>query len=156
MKKSVKFYGGKKAVDEIFKIEAETFGLETEAKALNENTEPEIEAPKPKLTLQDFRKFWKFFSFILLKLLRMILLVQPAARNGFLITLLLFGAQQLSGFNTLINYTASVFVESGSNLSILDSSMIIGLVQLLATVVTIVVIKKFGGKVCQFYSFSLC
>lgn len=57
--------------------------------------------------------------------------------------------QQLSGIFALLNYTASIFQLAGSNLTIIESSIVIGFVMLVANTTTFFVIQKVGSKVIE-------
>lgn len=60
------------------------------------------------------------------------------------IAILIF--QQFSGIDTIIFYTVSIFKASGSTMDEYQSTIVVGVVQLVATVVSFFIIDKFGRK----------
>lgn len=71
---------------------------------------------------------------------------RPACRATF-ISIALIVLNQLSGCYVILGYSTKVFEESGSNLSPIDASIWICLVQLLASVITIFLVERAGRKV---------
>lgn len=63
--------------------------------------------------------------------------------------------QQLSGVNTLIFYAKRIFDDAGSTLSSTVSSVIVGLVQVIATYFSTIMIERTGRKLLLFISGSV-
>lgn len=60
--------------------------------------------------------------------------------------------QQLSGVNTVIFYADSIFIAAGSTLSPTVSSAIVGVVQVIATYGSTVLVDRLGRKILLFIS----
>lgn len=73
----------------------------------------------------------------------------------FLLSMGLMLIQQLSGINAVIFYTVDIFEMSGSTISGHLSTIIVGIVNLLATFVANAVIDKVGRKVLVYISSGL-
>lgn len=73
----------------------------------------------------------------------------------FLLCMGLMLVQQLSGINAVIFYTVSIFEMSGSTISGHVSTIIVGVVNLLATFVANALIDKLGRKILLYVSSSL-
>ncbi|XP_071627976.1 facilitated trehalose transporter Tret1-like [Temnothorax longispinosus] len=71
------------------------------------------------------------------------------------ITLGLMFFQQLSGVNTLIFYAKIIFDHAGSTLSSSTSSVIVGIVQVIATYFSTILIERTGRKLLLFISASV-
>lgn len=54
---------------------------------------------------------------------------------------------ELSGYMTMLNYTTTIFAQSGSNWSPNTSAIIVGAIQLLGTYTSILLIDRVGRKV---------
>ena len=54
---------------------------------------------------------------------------------------------ELSGYMTMLNYTTTIFAQSGSNWSPNTSATIVGAIQLLGTYTSILLIDRVGRKV---------
>lgn len=63
--------------------------------------------------------------------------------------------QQLSGVNILIFYAKKIFDDTGSILSSPTSSVIVGVVQVIATYFSTVLIERVGRKLLLFISASV-
>lgn len=63
--------------------------------------------------------------------------------------------QQLSGVNTLIFYAKRIFDDSGSTLNSSTSSVIVGVVQVIATYFSTILIERTGRKLLLFISASV-
>jgi facilitated trehalose transporter len=64
----------------------------------------------------------------------------------FLVTLILF-FQQVSGIDTIIFYTVDIFRSSGSAINDYSATVIVGLVQLVATFLSLFLVDRFGRRV---------
>lgn len=53
----------------------------------------------------------------------------------------------LCGAFTLVNYTAKIFVDSGSDLPPNESAIIVGVIQLIGTYVSTILVDRTGRKV---------
>lgn len=73
----------------------------------------------------------------------------------FLLSLGLMLIQQLSGINAVIFYTVSIFEMSGSTISGHLSTIIVGIVNLLATFIANALIDKLGRKILLYISSGL-
>lgn len=71
----------------------------------------------------------------------------PAARKAFLIGVVLVALNQLNGSFTMLNYTATIFKESGSNLTPNMSAIVIGTIQVIGTIISTSLVEKAGRKV---------
>lgn len=76
-------------------------------------------------------------------------------RRATYITLGLMFFQQLSGVNSLIFYAKRIFDDAGSTLSSSISSVIIGVVQVIATYFSTIMIERAGRKLLLFISASV-
>lgn len=56
---------------------------------------------------------------------------------------------QLSGLFILVSYSTTVFIEAGSNLSAIESSMVIIVVQIIGNFIIIGLVDRIGRKVCN-------
>ncbi|XP_073997592.1 facilitated trehalose transporter Tret1-like isoform X2 [Rhodnius prolixus] len=63
---------------------------------------------------------------------------------GLTVAILIF--QQISGIDSIVFYTVSIFQASGSPLGDYEATMLVGLVQLLATIVSLFLIDYYGRK----------
>lgn len=70
-----------------------------------------------------------------------------AAKKAVFICFGLMFFQQLSGINAVIFYTGDIFSASGSNLDAKIATIIVGVVQVLATFLSSIIVDKFGRKV---------
>lgn len=72
------------------------------------------------------------------------------ARKAFAIGIGLITLSQLSGMPGMSSYTAHIFQESGSNLSPNMSAIVVGVIQILGTLVAAIFVDRFGRKVRHF------
>ncbi|XP_016990720.1 facilitated trehalose transporter Tret1-2 homolog isoform X2 [Drosophila rhopaloa] len=70
-----------------------------------------------------------------------------ASRNGLVISVLLMVFQQFSGINAVIFYTNQIFVSAGSTLDPSICSIIVGVVQVVMTLASSLLIDKSGRKI---------
>lgn len=75
------------------------------------------------------------------------LFTKAANRNALIIALLLMFFQQFSGINAVIFYTQPIFESAGSSLDSAICSIIVGIVQVLMTFVSAVLIDKAGRRI---------
>ncbi|KAF4523518.1 hypothetical protein B566_EDAN013059 [Ephemera danica] len=78
-----------------------------------------------------------------------------AAQRAMIISVGLMVAQQLSGINAVIFYTDTIFQSAGSTIPSQYSVMIVGLVQVVFTVVAALVIDRLGRRILLLFSFSV-
>lgn len=67
-------------------------------------------------------------------------------RRPFLISLFLVFLQELSGCYTMLSYTATIFEDSGSTISLNLSAIIVGAVQLVGACVSMILIHRTARK----------
>lgn len=82
-----------------------------------------------------------------------------ANRNGFFICLALMFFQQFSGINAVIFFAQSIFNAAGSTMDPAISVIVIGVVQVLSTVLAAVLVERAGRKILLLQSsiiMSLC
>lgn len=72
---------------------------------------------------------------------------KKATQRAFLISFGLMFFQQLSGINAVIFYTGDIFLAAGSSLDSKDATIIIGVIQVVATFVSSLVVDRFGRKI---------
>lgn len=70
-----------------------------------------------------------------------------ANRNGFIISIMLMFFQQFSGINAVVFFTTQIFESAGSTLDSSVSSIIVGVVQVLMTFASAVLVEKAGRKI---------
>lgn len=70
-----------------------------------------------------------------------------AACRAIFISLTLFILNQFCGFYTILGYSTKVFEEAGGNLSPIEGSIWICVVQLIASVITIYLVDRSGRKI---------
>lgn len=78
----------------------------------------------------------------------------PAARKGLLIGVCLMAINQFSGCFALINYSATIFKDSGSDINPNLSSIILASIQVLGTYVSTFLVDKVGRKILLVISCS--
>lgn len=102
-----------------------------------------------KLTWQDFSKKISFILNIKFLIYSIIYILDTnVARKSFLISIVLMALNQFCGCFAMLNYTASIFKESGSNLSPNMSAIVIGVIQLVGAYCSTFLVEKAGRKVC--------
>lgn len=72
---------------------------------------------------------------------------QPAARRALTIGLGLVALNQFCGCFAMLNYTATIFAESGSSLSPNMAAIVIGLIQLAGSYFSTLLVERAGRKV---------
>ncbi|XP_037811226.1 facilitated trehalose transporter Tret1-like [Lucilia sericata] len=73
--------------------------------------------------------------------------VEPKARKAFIIGIALMAINQFCGCFAMLNYTATIFKESGSNLTPNMSAIIVGVIQLLGSYMSTILVERAGRKV---------
>lgn len=73
--------------------------------------------------------------------------VEPKARKAFMIGFALMAINQLCGCFVMINYTATIFKQSGSNLSPNMSAIIVGIIQLFGSYMSTLLVERAGRKI---------
>lgn len=68
-------------------------------------------------------------------------------RKAFIISIFLAALNQFSGCFAMLNYTASIFQQSGSNLDPNMAAIIVGALQLLGSYVATILVDRAGRKV---------
>lgn len=74
------------------------------------------------------------------------ILGSPAARKGIFIGFVLISLNQLSGLFAFLNYTAEIFIESGSVFNPNISSAIVGMLLVAGSLVSLTIINKFSRR----------
>lgn len=72
---------------------------------------------------------------------------KKATQKAFLISFGLMFFQQFSGINAVIFYTGDIFSAAGSTLDSQDATVIVGVIQVVATFVSSLIVDKFGRKI---------
>lgn len=75
-----------------------------------------------------------------------------AGRKAFLIGMALICMHEFCGVFTMLNYTATIFRESGSSISPNLSAIIVGVIQLLGTYVATFLVDRLGRKILLTFS----
>lgn len=78
-----------------------------------------------------------------------------ATKKGLLISFGLMFFQQMSGVNAVIFYTSKIFTEAGSTLAPKEASIIVGAMQVVATLVSSLIIDRLGRRVLLLTSASI-
>lgn len=104
----------------------------------------------------EWKDFCEFFFFFKCKILFIILLktkiVTPISRRGMSIGITLMMLNIFTGPFILINYSASIFKFSGSNMDPNNSAIIMMCVQLIGTYVSTFIVDKFGRRILMMVS----
>jgi sugar porter (SP) family MFS transporter len=80
-----------------------------------------------------------------------------ATLNGLIVSLGLMVFQQMSGINAVLFYTGNIFAETGSLMAPDTSAILVGTVQLIATLLSTLLIDRAGRKILLFISsFVMC
>ncbi|XP_017846947.1 facilitated trehalose transporter Tret1-2 homolog isoform X1 [Drosophila busckii] len=74
------------------------------------------------------------------------------SRNALIISILLMVFQQFSGINAVIFYTQSIFKSAGSTLDASVCSIIVGVVQVIMTLTSSVLVERAGRKILLLFS----
>lgn len=117
--------------------------------SISEETEPfktELEKLRTsnqtlKKTAEDTSITWSDFS-------------TKSARKAMLIGIVLIWLNQFCGCFAMLNYTANIFAESGSNLTPNMSAIIVGIIQLVGAYMSTFLVDRAGRKV-RFHKKSL-
>lgn len=72
---------------------------------------------------------------------------KTVSRKALLIGLVLVSLNQLCGCFAMINYTANIFAESGSNLSPNMSAIVVGIIELFGAYISTILVDRAGRKV---------
>ncbi|EDV36329.1 uncharacterized protein Dana_GF12909 [Drosophila ananassae] len=75
------------------------------------------------------------------------ILCRKATRKGLFISIMLMMFQQLTGINAIMFYSTSIFEAAGSTLEPRFATIVIGVVQVFATITAIFLIEKVGRKI---------
>lgn len=90
---------------------------------------------------------FRFFFFFHFENCKQITVGTQAARRGFAISIILVLLVQASGVYTLQSYTTSIFHEAGSSLTPIQSSLLLCVVQMVASILTMFLIDRLGRKI---------
>lgn len=74
-------------------------------------------------------------------------LASRASRKAFIVGLFLMFLHEFCGCFTMINYTATIFAESGSEISPNLSAIMVAAIQLIGTVVSTKLVDRAGRRV---------
>lgn len=80
-------------------------------------------------------------------------LMQNPGRKSFLIGIVLAILNQFCGCIAMSNYTANIFKESGSSLSPNTSAIVVGIIQLIGSLIATNLVDRAGRKVYNFSPF---
>uniref|UniRef100_A0A6P7G8Q7 Facilitated trehalose transporter Tret1-like isoform X2 n=1 Tax=Diabrotica virgifera virgifera TaxID=50390 RepID=A0A6P7G8Q7_DIAVI len=80
----------------------------------------------------------------------------PISRRALLLGFTLLSAQQFTGTNTIINYVVPIFNEAGASLSGTVISILLGLAQMVVTIVATSTVHKFGRRPLLLLSSCMC
>lgn len=75
-----------------------------------------------------------------------IILSKPATRRGIMISLILLLFTQLSGINAVIFYTGSIFEQTKSNITSTNATIIVGVMQVIATFTASLTVDHLGRR----------
>ncbi|XP_059221136.1 facilitated trehalose transporter Tret1 isoform X2 [Stomoxys calcitrans] len=73
--------------------------------------------------------------------------VEPRARKALIIGIILMAINQFSGCFVMLNYTATIFKQAGSNLPPNESAIVVGVIQLLGSYASTLLVERAGRKV---------
>jgi len=76
----------------------------------------------------------------------------PALKKAFIISSTLMALQQLSGINVIIFYAQTIFAATGQNIAPEIASMIIGVVQIIGSIMTPLIVDKKGKRFLLLFS----
>ncbi|KAH8314336.1 hypothetical protein KR059_002967, partial [Drosophila kikkawai] len=113
--------------------------IDEEFKEIMEETQRQND--QPKVCVKEFRYHSKFQTNILVALRR------PIVLKGLGIAVLLQVFQQWTGINAILFYSSSIFEDTGSGISGSLASIIIGVTQVLSTLVGVLIIDKAGRRI---------
>lgn len=69
------------------------------------------------------------------------------AKKAMLIAFVLVALNQLCGCFAMLNYTATIFAEAGSDLTPNMSAIVVGVIQLLGSCISLILVDRAGRKV---------
>lgn len=104
------------------------WGPESNARGALQNIQNDLDAVSGKVSIKD-------------------LIYNSGNRTALIVSLALMFFQQFSGINAVIFYTESIFVSAGSTMDASVCSIIVGIVQVLMTFVSAVLIERAGRRV---------
>lgn len=78
-----------------------------------------------------------------------------ATRRAFFIISILFIFFQACGINAVLFYLTTIFIETGNKFDPFTSTMILGLVQVLGVLLTVVLVDRCGRKILMILSFAV-
>lgn len=70
------------------------------------------------------------------------------AKKSLLIAFVLAALNQMCGCFAMLNYSATIFVEAGSDLEPNMAAVVVGAIQLIGSYVSLLLVDKAGRKVC--------
>ncbi|XP_011497305.1 PREDICTED: facilitated trehalose transporter Tret1-2 homolog isoform X2 [Ceratosolen solmsi marchali] len=105
------------------------------------NVEPELQALEESL-MEEQRKKTSLAQALRTK----------AARKGLVIAFGLMFFQQLSGINAIIFYAGSIFESANKSISVNVSTLIVGIIQVIAVFLSTLVVDKLGRRILLFVS----
>lgn len=71
------------------------------------------------------------------------------AKKSMLIAFVLVALNQLCGCFAMLNYTATIFAEAGSDLTPNMSAIVVGVIQLLGSCISLILVDRAGRKVAR-------
>lgn len=74
-------------------------------------------------------------------------IVNPIARKALLIGLGLVALNQFCGIFAMLNYTATIFAEAGTDLTPNMAAIIVGIIQLIGSYFSTILVDRTGRKV---------
>lgn len=81
-------------------------------------------------------------------------LTAKPVQRAMTIGVVLVALNQFSGCVALLNYTATIFQEAGSNMSPNDSAIVVGAIQVFGTIIAANLVDRAGRKVVKFIAFK--
>lgn len=75
------------------------------------------------------------------------IIVAPVPRKALFIGIVLITLNEFSGVFPMIHYTATIFEESGSNLTPNVSAICVGVLQIIGTYMSTILVDRIGRKV---------
>lgn len=106
------------------------------------------------------RYLYGFFLFFPLNAFKLIFLfgipVEPVARKGMIIAIVMAFLSQLCGSYLFITYGSTIFAKSGTNMSKNASSITLAIVQLVGTIISAKFVETLGRKILLIISLAGC
>lgn len=119
-----------------------------------------------KLTSKDFCKLWQRFEVVSCLLLHISpFSVTPQAKKACFIAFTSYVLCFLCGTMAVVNYITEIFAETGSSLSIKNSSFLVSIGNLIGNLMFFAIVEQFKRRVCSiiemlkqfpFYVYTLC